>query len=95
MHEHVASEVFVLNAFLDDCDLHAIGQDLVTGSFVSSDLHLELVQRTSHVVFEGLGKNLELQRCLPTSCRGLILCHEPSPAQQPFAVACMFQQSLR
>ena len=58
MHEHVASEVFVLNAFLDDCDLHAIGQHLVTISFVSSDLHLELVQRTSHVAFEGLGKNL-------------------------------------
>ena len=30
----------------------AIGQDLVAGSFVSSDLHLEIVQRNSHVAFK-------------------------------------------
>ena len=69
--------------------------DFVTRSFVSSDLHLKLIQRTSHVAFEGLGKNLQQQRCFPASGRGLILCHEPSPAQQPFAITCMFQQSLR
>ena len=54
MHEQVAPKVFVLDAHLDDCDLHEIGQDFAAGTFIPSNLHLELIQRTPHITVEGL-----------------------------------------
>ena len=47
----MASEVFVLVAFLDDSDSHA-----ATRAFISSKSHLEVIERTPHVTLEGLGK---------------------------------------
>ena len=51
MHEQVASEVIILNALLDKCDLHTIGQDFPASTFIPSNLHLELIQRTPHLAF--------------------------------------------
>ena len=61
MHEQVASEVFILNTLLNNCDLHTIGQEVPAGTSVPTNLHLELIQRTSHIIFEGLCQNLEHQ----------------------------------
>ena len=47
MHEQVAPET-VLNAFLDTCDLQAVGTALATCSLVSPNLHLIVVQQSSH-----------------------------------------------
>ena len=60
--EQVASEVFVLKAHLDhDCDLDAVRQDFLAATFTPSDLHVKLIQRTSHVTFEGLCQDCEQQ----------------------------------
>ena len=54
MHEQMASEVIIINALLDNCDLHKIGQDFTASAVVPSNLHLELIQRTPHVTCERL-----------------------------------------
>ena len=46
MHEQVASDVIILNAFLENCDLHTIGQDFAARTCIRSNLHLKLIQRT-------------------------------------------------
>ena len=61
MHEQVTSEVIILNALQDHCDHHTIGQDFPAATFVPSDLHLELIQRTPHITCEGLCQDLEQQ----------------------------------
>ena len=74
------------NALLVHCNLYSIGQDFVAASFVSSDLHLELIQRSSHVAFEGLRQHIEQQRRLSTNCCRLVFGHESMPTQQPFTI---------
>ena len=61
-------EVIILNALLDNCDLHTIGQDFAASWFIPSNLHLELIQRTPHITFEGLCQNLEQLRRFSASC---------------------------
>ena len=54
VHEQVAPETFVLNAFLDTCDLQVVGTALATCALVSPNLHLKVVQQSSHATLEGL-----------------------------------------
>ena len=83
-HEQVASEAFVLDALLTTAIFTR--SDRITPQVRSYLLNIELIERTPHITFTGLRKNL---------CCRLILCHEPSPAQRPITIACVFQQALR
>ena len=87
MHQQVAFEVIVLDALLDHCDLHAIGQDFPTSTFVPSDLHFELNQRTPHVNFESLCKTSSSSDVSPlavaSSYSATSLSHLSNPSPSP------------
>ena len=78
--------VFVLNACLDNGDLHAIGEDPATGALVSPTISLDVIQRCT----SPLKVYLRQQSGLSCGLCHLPLFHEPVPAQQPCAITSVF-----